>query len=46
VFTVFAEDGRFAGGVEVSDPEITEQCRKAHQQVWALAVPHDEYTSM
>lgn len=46
VFTVFAEDGRFAGGAEVSDPEITEQCRKVHQQVWALAVPHDEYTSM
>lgn len=45
VFTVFAEDGSFASGTEVSDPEITEQCRKAHEQVWALAIPHDEYTS-
>ena len=30
VFTVFAEDGRFAGGVEVSGPEITEQCLRKY----------------
>lgn len=46
VCTVFEDDGRFAGGVEASDPEIIEQCRKVHEQVWALAVPHDEYVSM
>lgn len=46
VFTVFAEDGRFAGGAEAFDPQITEQCRKVHEQVWALAIPHDEYNSM
>lgn len=46
VFTVFEDDGRFAGGVEASDPGIIEQCCKVHEQVWALAVPHDEYSSM
>ncbi|MGH3929231.1 MAG: DUF6879 family protein [Pseudonocardiaceae bacterium] len=46
VFTVFKDDGRFAGGAETADPEIIEQCRKVHEQVWALAVPHDEYVSM
>lgn len=46
VFTVFQDDGRFAGGVEVSDPQVIEQCRKAHQQVWALAVPHEQYIVM
>ncbi|MGH3771323.1 MAG: DUF6879 family protein [Pseudonocardiaceae bacterium] len=46
VFTLFEDDGRFAGGAQVSDPQIIEQCRKAHQQVWALAIPHDEYISM
>jgi len=46
VFTLFAEDGRFAGGAEVSEAEIIEQCRKVHHQVWALVIPHDEYISM
>lgn len=46
VFTVFADDGRFAGGAQASDPQAVEQCRKVYQQVWALAVPHDEYASM
>lgn len=46
VFTVFEDDGRFAGGAEASDPGIIEQCRKVHEQVWALAIPHHEYASM
>lgn len=46
IFTVFEEDGRFAGGTEAFDPEIIEQCRKVHEQVWALAVPHSEYAPM
>jgi hypothetical protein len=46
VFTLFADDGRFAGGAPVSRPKIIEQCRKVHQQVWALAIPHQQYTSM
>lgn len=46
VFTVFEDDGRFAGGAQVSDPQVIEQCRKSHQQVWGLAIPHEQYTSM
>lgn len=46
IFTIFEDDGRFAGGVEASDPEIVEQCRTVHEQVWSLAVPHGEYSSM
>jgi hypothetical protein len=46
VFTVFAEDGRFVGGTGESDPEIIEQCRKVHQRVWALAIPHEQYIVM
>lgn len=45
VFTVFEDDGRFAGGVETLDPEIIEQCRKVHEEVWKLAIPHEEYIS-
>ncbi|MGH3869031.1 MAG: DUF6879 family protein [Pseudonocardiaceae bacterium] len=45
VLTIFADDGRFAGGVEVSDAELIEQCRKVHQQVWALAILHEQYVS-
>lgn len=45
VFTVFEDDGRFAGGMETFDPEIIEQCRKVHQQVWRLAIPRSEYVS-
>lgn len=43
VFTVFEDDGRFVGGTETFDPEIIEQCRKVHQQVWRLAIPRSEY---
>ncbi len=46
VFTVFEKDGRFAGGAEVSDAVIVEQCRKVHEQVWALAIPHHEYIAI
>lgn len=46
VFTCFAEDGRFAGGAPASDPQIIQQCRTVHHQVWALAIPHQQYASM
>jgi len=46
VFTLFENDGHFAGGAQVSDPQITQQCRTVHQQVWALAILHEQYISM
>ncbi|MGH3826448.1 MAG: DUF6879 family protein, partial [Pseudonocardiaceae bacterium] len=46
VFTIFTDDGRFAGGAEVSEAVIIEQCRKVHQKVWALAIPHEQYISV
>jgi hypothetical protein len=46
VFTLFEDDGHFAGGAQVSDPQITQQCRTVHQQAWALAIPHEQYISM
>lgn len=46
VFTVFEDDGRFAGGMETFDPEVIQQCREVHEQVWRLAIPHDTYVSM
>ncbi|MPZ65844.1 MAG: hypothetical protein GEU83_10135 [Pseudonocardiaceae bacterium] len=46
VFTVFEDDGRFAGGLETFDSETIEQCRKVHEQVWNLAIPHADYVSM
>ncbi len=46
VFTVFKDDGRFAGGMETFDSEIIEQCRKLYEQVWKLSIPHAEYASM
>ena len=46
VFTLFDEDGRFTGGTEISDPQMIEQCRKVHDQVWALAIPHEQYVSL
>jgi hypothetical protein len=45
VFTVFEPDGRFAGGIETKDPAAINQCRVAHEKVWALAIPHAEYVS-
>ena len=45
VFTVFEGDGRFLGGREVEDPAIIDQCRRVHDQAWALAIPHSEYAS-
>lgn len=46
VFTIFDEDGRFMGGTPVSDPQIIQQCRTVYRQVWALAIPHEQYTCM
>lgn len=45
VFTVFEEDGRFAGGAETVDRDIADRCRKVRDQVWALAIPHTAYVS-
>lgn len=46
VFTVFEEDGSFAGGMETCASEVIDQCRKVHEQVWRLAIPHAKYVSM
>jgi len=46
VFTVFEDDGSFAGGMETFDSGVIEQCHKVYEQVWALAVPHSEYASI
>jgi hypothetical protein len=43
VFTVFHDDGRFLGGTETTDAGVIEQCRRVHDQVWPLAIPHAEY---
>ena len=45
IFTVFEDDGRFAGGLEALDPEVIEQCRRVHEDVWKLSIPHSEYVS-
>jgi hypothetical protein len=45
VFTVFEPDGRFVGGAETADPVIVERFRRIQQQVWALAIPHNDYAS-
>jgi len=43
IFTVFHQDGRFLGGSEATDAYIIDQCRRAHEQAWALAIPHARY---
>jgi len=43
VFTVFHDDGRFLGGTETHDPDVIEQCRRVHDQVWTRAIPHADY---
>jgi hypothetical protein len=45
VFTIFEPNGRFGGGASTVDPVIVEHCRRARDQVWSLAIPHDEYVS-
>jgi hypothetical protein len=45
VFTIFEPNGRFAGGASTVDPVIVEHCRRTRDEVWALAIPHDEYSS-
>lgn len=46
VFTVFEGDGSFAGGIEASDLATVGQCRRVREQVWAHAVPHNEYAAI
>lgn len=43
VFTVFHGDGRFLGGADTADTAVIEQCARARDQAWALAIPHAEY---
>jgi len=43
VLTVFHPDGRFLGGREPADAKVIDQCRRAHEQAWALAIPHGRY---
>jgi hypothetical protein len=42
VFSYY-EDSVWAGGERETDPSVIELCRKAHELVWARAVPFDEY---
>ena len=41
--TVFAADGRFLGGTEVTDRTMIDRCRTVRDQVWERAIPHDRY---
>jgi hypothetical protein len=43
VFTIFEPGGRFGGGASTVDPVIVEHCRRARDELWARAVPHDTY---
>ena len=43
IFTEFHPDGRFLGGSEPSDPQVTDQCIRVHAQVWSRAIRHDDY---
>lgn len=43
VFTIFAPDGRFAGGAATMDPTIVEYCRTVRDRVWHAAIPHSQY---
>jgi hypothetical protein len=43
VFNMFHPDGRFLGGRETTDAKVIDQCRSAHEQAWALAIPHAQY---
>lgn len=46
IFTVFEEDGRFVGGMEAFDSGTIEKCRRVQEQVWARAIPHNEYVTI
>ncbi len=45
IWTVFAEDGRFLGGTQATDPSLVAQCRAVREQVWTRAIPHEAYLS-
>ncbi len=45
VFTIFEPSGRFAGGAQTVDPVIVEHCRRVHDHVWKLAIPHQTYAA-
>ena len=46
VFTVFTGDGDIAERQLVTDEVAVRLCRSAFDAVWAVAVPHDEYTPL
>ncbi len=43
VLSVFSADGRTGGFALEGDPELTAQCRKVRDEVWARAVPFHQY---
>lgn len=45
VFTIFEPSGRFAGGAQTVDPVIVDHCRRVHEHVWKLAIPHHIYVN-
>jgi hypothetical protein len=45
VFTQFHDDGRFLGGLEATDRQIVELCRRAHAKVWQRAIRQADYVA-
>jgi hypothetical protein len=45
VFSLFEDNGRFAGGAQTTDPDIVERCCLLRDKVWALAIPHALYAA-
>ncbi|PRX97167.1 DUF6879 family protein [Allonocardiopsis opalescens] len=44
LFNHFTGDGGWIGNELTTDPEVAKLCADAFESVWALAVPHSEYT--
>lgn len=42
-FGYFAGDGRFLDDEMVDDPAVARLCATAFEQVWARAIPHEDY---
>lgn len=40
----FTGEGRSAGGEVTTDPDAIKLCADAFEDVWARAIPHDQYT--
>lgn len=41
--THFHEDGRHKGSELITNPTIVSNCIEIRDQLWAIAIPHDEY---